>query len=452
MLVVVYSSLFLLALLGLATYFKLRVVKDESATNPTYTNFALRTYLPLYLCVVLADWLQGPYLYRLYHWHGFMETQVAVIYVSGMVSSALIFPAKDIVANWYGRRTTIVAFCFLYLLSCLATAVPNYGVLLVGRCLSGLSNTILFSALESWYVHEHTQRFDFPTEWIPVTFSHVAFGSSVAAIVAGVLADVFARWLSFGPVSPFIVACPILLVAGASIAVSWEENCGEKQNVNLKELRKAAFEGLKAILRNVRIFLIGTVQSLFESVVFVFVFLWTPALDIYHDLPLGIAFASFMTCFLVGSLVCDYLIAKNRFPRTQMLVVVTSSAMIVFLVAAYFASNKTAPLYRLRMLICLQLFELLCGLYFPILRTLRESEVPQEVQLSTVNWFRVPLTLFSSLSLLSLQGATGGPPEIFLFCAAGMFLATAAAASLAYLLSRKSSANAESESNNNITP
>ena len=446
MLVVVYSSLFLLVLLGLAAYFKLRVVKEDgSATNPTYTQFALRTYLPLYLCVVLGDWLQGPYLYRLYHWHGFMETQVAVVYVSGMVSSALVFPAKDVIANRYGRRTTVVAFCLLYALSCLATAVPNYGVLLIGRCLSGLSNTVVFSALESWYVHEHTVRFDFPTEWIPVTFGHVAFGSSIAAIVAGVLADVFARWFSFGPVSPFIVACPILLLAGGSIAASWEENCGEKQTVSMKEFRKAAFEGLRVIVRNGRIFLIGTVQSLFESVVFVFVFLWTPALDVYHDLPLGIAFASFMTCFLVGSLVCDYLITNNRFPKTQMLVAVTSCATVVFLVAAYFASDKTAPLYRLRMLVCLQLFELLCGLYFPILRTLRESEVPREVQLSTVNWFRVPLTLFSSLALLSLQGATGGPPEIFLFCAAGMLLATAASVSLAFL-SRKTSNSVETSS------
>ena len=433
MLVVIYISLFLLALLGLATYFKLRVVKDESATNPTYTNFTLRKYLPLYLVVVLGDWLQGPYLYRLYHYHGYMETQVAVIYVCGMVSSALVFPAKDVIANRYGRRTTIVASGLLYALSCLATAVPNYGVLLIGRCLSGLSNTVIFSALESWYVHEHTQRFDFPLEWIQVTFSHVAFGSSVAAIAAGVLADMFARWFSFGPVSPFIIACPVLIAAVVSISASWEENSGEKQTVSMKEFRKASSEGLKTIVQNISIFLIGTIQSLFESVLFVFVFLWTPALDVYHDLPLGIAFASFMTCFLVGSLVCDYLITRKQFPKTQILVVVTSSAAMVFLAAAYFAGDKTATLYRLRMLVCLQLFELLCGFYFPILRALRESLVPREVQLSTVNWFRVPLTLFSSLALLSLQGATGGPPEIFLFCAGGMLLATAASAFLAYL-------------------
>ena len=438
MLVVVYSSLFLLALLGVATYFKLRVVKDESATNPTYTHFILRIYLPFYFVVVLGDWLQGPYLYRLYHYHGYMETQVAVIYVSGMVSSALVFPAKDLIANRFGRRSTVVGFCLLYALSCLATAIPNYGVLLIGRCLAGLSNTMIFSALEAWYVHQHTQHFDFPAEWIQVTFSHVAFGSSIAAIVAGILADVFVRWFSLGPVSPFIAACPVLVAALVPMLKLWDENAGEKQSITVREFRKASFEGLKTIVQNVQIFLIGTIQSLFESVVFVFVFLWTPALDIYHNLPLGITFASFMTCFLVGSLVCDYLIAKNMFPKTLMLVFVTSAATIVFLVAAYFASDKTATLYRLRMLICLQLFELLCGYYFPILRTLRESVVPREVQLSTVNWFRVPLTLFSSLALLSLQGATGGPPEIFLFCAGGMFLATAASVVLAYL-SHKSS-------------
>ena len=420
MLVVVYSSLFLLGLLGVATYFKLRVVKDESATNPTYIQFILHKYLPLYLIVVLGDWLQGPYLYRLYHYHGYMETQVAVIYVCGMVSSALIFPAKDVIANRCGRRTTIALFGTLYALSCLATTTSNYGVLLIGRCLSGLSNTVVFSALESWYVHQHTQHFDFPSEWIKVTFSHVAFGSSIAAIIAGVLADAFARWFSFGPISPFVVACPILLTAVVSVSMMWKENAGEKQAITLKEFRKSSIDGLKTIAQNVQIFLIGTIQSLFESVVFVFVFLWTPALDVYHDLPLGITFASFMTCFLVGSLICDYLIANERFPKTQILVIVTFTAAMVFLIAAYFAIDKTATFYRLRMLICLQIFELLCGFYFPILRTLRETVVPHEVQLSTVNWFRVPLTLFSSLALLSLQGATGGPPEIFLFCAGGM--------------------------------
>ena len=443
MLVVIYSSLFLLAILSVATYFKLRVVKDESATNPTFVQF-LRRYIPLYLVVVLGDWLQGPYLYRLYHYHGFMEVQVAVIYVCGMVSSALVFPAKDIIANRLGRKRTIVSFCVLYAVSCLATAVPNYGVLLIGRCLSGLSNTIVFSTLESWYVHEHTEHFDFPREWIPLTFSHIAFGSSVAAIAAGIMADALARWINLGPVSPFMAACPILLASVIPISALWGENSGEKESITLKEFRKSSFDGLKTIAQNIPIFLTGTIQSLFESVVFVFVFIWTPALDVYHDLPLGIAFASFMTCFLVGFLVCDYLIAKDMYPKSQVLVAVTSAATMVFLLAAYFAYDQTATLYRLRMLICLQAFELLCGIYYPVLRALRESMVPKEAQLSTVNWFRVPLTFLSSFALLSLQGASGGPPEVFLFCAGGMALAALASGALLYFNSKHSNRQMQS--------
>ena len=424
MLIVVYSSLFLLTILGVATYFKLRVVKDESATNPTFVRF-LRSYIPLYSVVVLGDWLQGPYLYRLYHYHGFMETQVAVIYVCGMVTSALVFPAKDIIANNFGRKTTIVAFCASYALSCLATAVPNYGVLLVGRCLSGLSNTLLFSTLESWYVHEHTERYDFPQEWIQVAFSHVGFASSVAAIAAGVLADIFARWFSLGPVSPFILACPILLGVAPVIWLLWSENSGDQQTVTGKQLTKSCSEGLKVIVQNVDIFLIGAIESLFESAVFVFVFIWTPALDIFHDIPLGIAFASFMVCFLVGSLVCDYIIAKVGYPMTRLLLLVTSSAAVVFFLAAMFARDRSASLYRLRMLFCLQLFELLCGFYYPIMRILRERVFPKENQISIINWLRVPLTLLSSLALLLLHDASGGVPEIFFFCAVMMVLAAA---------------------------
>ena len=424
MLVVVYSSLFLLAILGLVTYFRLRVVKDGSAKNPTFIQF-LRSYIPFYIIIVLGDWLQGPYLYRLYHYHGFVETQVAIIYVCGMVSSALVFPAKDVIANSLGRKRTIIASCVLYAVSCLATAIPNYGVLLIGRCLSGLSNTLLFSTLESWYVHEHVEHFDFPKEWILVTFSHVGFASSIAAIVAGILADVFARWFSFGPVSPFLLACPVFLVAVVPIFALWNENFGEKQKVSRQQLQKSCSQGLKTIAQNVDIFLIGTIQSLFESVLFVFVFIWTPALDIFHDIPLGIAFASFMVCFLVGSLICDYLIAKVGYPMTRVLLVVTSCASAVFLMAALFARDKTATLYRLRMLICLQLFELLCGFYFPIMRTLRKEVLPEEHQLSIINWFRVPLTILSSLALLFLHDASGGVPEIFLFCAVMMLLAAA---------------------------
>lgn len=60
MLVVTYISLFLLSALCVAAYLKLRISKHESTNNPTFLAFQ-RKYIPVYLLVVLGDWLQGMY-------------------------------------------------------------------------------------------------------------------------------------------------------------------------------------------------------------------------------------------------------------------------------------------------------------------------------------------------------------------------------------------------------
>lgn len=390
--------------------------------------------------------LSGPYLYRLYHYHGFVETQVALIYVSGIISSAVFMPAKDVISDRLGRRRTIVVFCILYSISCLLMIFPNYGVLILARCLAGLTNSILFSTMETWYVHEHVKNYDFPKEWVPITFSHVAFGSSIVAVTAGVLADAFARWLSMGPVAPFILAIPVFDCSIACVLVLWNENFGEKKQFSVAKERKACGEGLKEIVQNVDLFLVGIIQSLFESVVFVFVFIWTPALGIVHDIPLGIVFASFMVCFLLGSIVCDYLISKVGYKMTRMLIAISASASVIFLVAALFAQNKTSSFHRIVLLLCLQLFELVCGFYFPIMRVLREKTLPEEHRLSVTNWFRVPLTILSSLALLCFHDTSGGIPQIFVFCAVMMGLAFISSLRFA----RSGGSNKEGDENNTL--
>ena len=242
-------------------------------------------------------------------------------------------------------------------------------------------------------------------------------------MLAGFLADITARWMSLGPIAPFLLAIPVFMGSIVCFLVFWNENFNKEQEISQKNIQKSCSEGLKQILQNVDLFLVGTIQSLFESVLFVFIFMWTPALDLYHDVPLGIAFASFMVCFLLGGIVCDYLISKVGYTMTRLLVVVSASSSGVFIVAACFAWNETSSFYRLEMLLCLQVFELLCGFYFSIMRVLRKRFLPEEHQLSITNWFRVPLTLLSSLALLSLHKTSGGTPEIFLFCAFMMFLA-----------------------------
>lgn len=423
MLVVTYISLFLVSVLCIVAYIKLRISKDEKTQNPTFIPFQ-RKYIIVYLLVLLGDWLQGPYLYRLYHYYGFQETQVAVIYVCGLISSAVFFPAKGFIADKFGRRRAIVVMCVMYSISCLLTLSHNYGVLLLGRCVSGLTNTLLFSVLDAWYIHEHVLNFDFPEEWIKITFSHIAFGSSLVAMVSGFFADLFARWFHFGPVAPFLLAAVVFLASVAGVTVLFNENYGEEaKQVTRKQMVKSCSQGLKAIVQNLDLFLVGAITSLFESVLFIFVFIWTPALDVYHDVPLGIAFASFMVCFMLGNIVCDFLIAKVGYSMTRLLIFISGAAACVFVVAAFFARHNSGTFYRIQILICLQLFELICGFYFPIMRVLREKVLPEAHRVSIQNWFRVPLTVLSALALLLLHDASGGIPEIFMFCAFMMALA-----------------------------
>ena len=58
MLVATYVSLFVLSSLCVAAYLKLRISKHESTNNPTFLAFQ-KKYIPVYLLVVLGDWLQG---------------------------------------------------------------------------------------------------------------------------------------------------------------------------------------------------------------------------------------------------------------------------------------------------------------------------------------------------------------------------------------------------------
>ena len=437
MLAYVYLSLLILSIVCIIAYFKLRITQDQSANNPNFIQFQ-RRYIPIYLLAVLGDWLQGPYLYRLYHYYGYVENQVAVIYVLGLVSSAAVFPAKDFIANKFGRRKTVIMFSLLYALSCLFTLSSRYIVLIAGRCLAGMANSLLFSSLEAWYMHEHIDTHDFPKEWIQVTFNHIAFGNGIMAVIAGIVADLLARWLHFGPSSPFQIALPVLVLVSVLVMMTWNENKGQEEDFNFSKVRKSCGDGLKAITPDV--FLVGTIQSLFESSLFVFVFIWTPAIggrlkhnkDVVStsaqglqmsDIPLGIAFASFMVCFLLGGIICDYLTHKGNYRLPNLLLPISAASAILFFFSSFFSRNNPSVFLRSLVLICLQLLEFSYGFYFPVMRTLRDKVLPKEHRLSIINWFRVPLTLLSALALLSLHDASGGISEIFLFCAILMLVA-----------------------------
>ena len=63
-------------------------------------------------------------------------------------------------------------------------------------------------------MYEHSERHGFPSQWIGITFSITTFWNGMIAIFAGIISNVTAESMGFGPVAPFVVALLPLVVCG----------------------------------------------------------------------------------------------------------------------------------------------------------------------------------------------------------------------------------------------
>uniref|UniRef100_H3B4C5 Molybdate-anion transporter n=1 Tax=Latimeria chalumnae TaxID=7897 RepID=H3B4C5_LATCH len=317
-------------------------------------------------------------------------------------SSVLFGLVSTSLADKLGRKKSCVLFSLTYSICCLTKLSRDYFVLIVGRILGGLSTSLLFSAFEAWYVHEHVHQHDFPLEWIPATFLQAAFWNNAIAIGAGVVAILVAEWCGFGPVAPFMVSIPFLALTGVFVMRNWNENYGSPKS----KISKTCIDGLRCLVSDHRIVLLGTIQALFESVIYIFIFLWTPVLDSYGP-PLGIVFSSFMAASMIGASL--YRIATSKKYHLQPIHILSLSVLMVFF-SLFMLTFSTNPGQEnpSESFLAFLLIELACGLYFPAMGFLRQKVIPEKDQVGVMNWFRIPLNLLACLGMLILHDSDNG--------------------------------------------
>ena len=110
--------------------------KDKPAHTPEYLSFR-RLFLVAYLLAMLSDWLQGPYVYKLYKDAGFGKEQIAWLFIAGFGSSGVFGTFVGSLADKYGRRMNALLFCVIYAACCLTKHSSDFGVLMLGRLLGG---------------------------------------------------------------------------------------------------------------------------------------------------------------------------------------------------------------------------------------------------------------------------------------------------------------------------
>lgn len=385
------------------------------------------SYVLVYSLMMAGDWLQGPYVYRLYEYYGYTSKDIGRLFIAGFGSSMIFGTIVGSLGDKYGRKTAALTYVVTYAGSCLTKHSRDYAVLMFGRLLGGIATSLLFSAFESWLVAEHFKR-GLEEQWIGDIFSKAVFaGNGLVAIAAGFIANFLVENMGLGPVAPFDAAFVFLIIGGVIVYFSWPENYGDSQNrTTLKEQFSLA---MQAISSDPSVALLGAMQSLFEASMYTFVFLWTPALSphnekIYH----GFIFACFMTACMGGSSLASILM--NNFKVEKYMKYVFGLSALTFTVPFFchlFASDKgsgegitTAGEIQL-VFFCV--FEVLVGIFWPSMMTMRAHYVPEDLRSTILNFFRIPLNLFvcvilSNVHLVPLSGMFG-------LCAAFMFIAAA---------------------------
>lgn len=399
---------------------------EQILTNPQFIAFQ-RSYFIVYFCFLLSDWLNAPYHYKVYNEFNYLREQIAVIYVCGYIASVLFSPIALTLPERYGRRTLCCAAAVVYFTASLLKCCNSYLALLFSRIFSATSTRVLFSACESWYIYEHLESYDFPSEWVSYTLESTSKWNGWFSLASGLIGYVFAEFFGFHAYSPSILAAILLLVGIFLSQTRWRENRGSGKNV---KVGKILLEGLRAIFKVKHVFKLGLVQALFEGVVYIFVFLWTPTLLLLFEdedvkdgakVPIGIVFATFMAATMIGAKACKIGCQYFRKSQTDILLYSTCAATASMLWLSIHDKSNAVPTY-----FAFIIFELACGAYFPAMAMLRSKIIPQKESGAINVWVRVPLNMVATAALIYLHNEHSkqiGDQQLYMFCTIATALA-----------------------------
>jgi MFS family permease len=229
-----------------------------------------RKYLAVYLVVMLADWMQGTNMWTLYNSY---EVDIGTLFLTGFICSAVFSLFAGSLVDKFGRKRGCLLYCALEVVINVLEHYPTFEVLWVGRVMGGFSTCLLFSVFESWYVSAHRAR-KYPEELIEQTFSKATQGNGLAAVAAGLLAQVAAD--AAGEIGPFQAAIALTVVAGVLVALFFDENYGSAQ-AQERSLSQSFGSGLQT-LKSPPVMLVAMGGTFYEGATYTFVFMWVPVM------------------------------------------------------------------------------------------------------------------------------------------------------------------------------
>ncbi|KAI6909277.1 DUF791-domain-containing protein [Hortaea werneckii] len=373
-----------------------------------------RIYFGVYILATAADWLQGPYIYTLYHdAKALPEPTVAALFMTGFIAAAVSASFVGSLADRYGRKAACLGYCLTYTLSCLSVRSADLFVLFAGRALGGVSTTLLYSVFETWMVAEyHARELGACGLRLSDMFSSSVMLSGLTAVVSGVVGEALVKWTG-SKSSPFLLAATENLAVPPSthsLSPSTEEKDHQQQPST------SAQATYRDILRDKRLLTLAFTTTAFEGSMYLFVFFWSPALkgarassasarglsleadENMPGLPFGLIFASFMSAMMLGSMATSAMnLTSNLKTSSRLTLHTVALAAIALIIPALAKSSETGVFWAFA------LFEICVGMYFPAMSKLKSEVVEERVRGKVYGMMRVPLNLFVVLALGSTK-------------------------------------------------
>ncbi|KAL8800249.1 MAG: hypothetical protein Q9182_005305 [Xanthomendoza sp. 2 TL-2023] len=395
--------------------------------DPSTVSLANRfktIFFPVYVLVWGADWLQGPFIYTLYKDEKKLpEEIVARLFTTGFLAGAV---SALFVGGWadrFGRKNACLAYCAITILSCLSVLSNNISLLFAGRALGGLGTTLMYTVFEAWMVTEYNQRgLERTTLKLSAIFGRMITLSSVVAVLAGLVGQVFVQWTGT-KCAPFVASICCLLPASFIIFTRWTENHGDISNVSHTTTK----ETLKLLLGvDKQILTLGLTSCCFEGSMYLFIFFWSPALKSSHvlahhhsALPFGIIFASFMGAMMLGSMLFTKAMTSKKWMTCRQLlqtVVVVASLSLLFTI---FIRDEHITFW----MFCV--FEACVGLYFPAMGYQKGKVVNDGNRAHIYGLLRIPFNIFVVVALSLTREGDAYREIIFMVCSGLLLIVSA---------------------------
>jgi len=158
---------------------------------------------------------------------------------------------------------------------------------MLGRLLGGIATSLLFSVFDAWLIRAHADAG--LKNYLGKSFSWAAYGNSIIAIVAGLVANKAASSFSMFPIgtniyaggylNPFDIALGALVLCEFFCMTLWVENYGDSDTSSAEREKSKWYDGLRnafvTTIRSSDILLCGIISSLFEGSMYIFVFMWS---------------------------------------------------------------------------------------------------------------------------------------------------------------------------------